>query len=316
MDRLDQILRRSRQLKSVDQCHLFDRTPAIFRDRVVAVDLYKLAGGTFRISEVILTETFHNPLGMDDYFLLSLLVNSGKENSLEVDQGTGHYQRPNQPGRMVLLQTQALEKCQGTGPLHTVMLTMKRTALEARLQDLSGSGAAALDPLLARSFYDDGLELMLKRLLAQHQRSLGAVDPDDTSEFLDGICLQLLSLTGHRHVRVAESDRLRPLAIQRVVDYIETHLGGELTRSQLATIAGVSECHFSRLFTQSVGVSVKQFVLRRRVEQAKSLLRQFASQELPLSQVAAQVGFCHKSRFCEEFRRQVGVSPEVYRSNS
>jgi transcriptional regulator GlxA family with amidase domain len=47
----------------------------------------------------------------------------------------------------------------------------------------------------------------------------------------------------------------------------------ELTLNEMAQCAGLSTAHFSQMFRKSTGESPRQFLLRRRVERAKEMLR-------------------------------------------
>ena len=79
---------------------------------------------------------------------------------------------------------------------------------------------------------------------------------------------------------------------------------------QQAAAAGMSPFHFSRLFKKSTGKSPYQFVLQRRIERAKKLLR---NSTRSLADVGGELGFSHQSHFTSAFRKQVGATPGAYR---
>lgn len=97
--------------------------------------------------------------------------------------------------------------------------------------------------------------------------------------------------------------------IKRVIDYIETYLGDDLSVVELSNIACLSPYHFGKMFKCSMGTSVHQYVLSRRVERAKSML---LSRTLALSEIALVVGFQDQSQFTTIFKRYVGVTPGAY----
>ena len=70
--------------------------------------------------------------------------------------------------------------------------------------------------------------------------------------------------------------------------------------------------NFSRAFRQSTGVSPHQWLLKRRADQTKSLLR---DRTLPLSDVALSCGFADQSHFTRVFARLAGISPGAWRRN-
>jgi AraC family transcriptional regulator len=101
--------------------------------------------------------------------------------------------------------------------------------------------------------------------------------------------------------------------LTRVVDYIFANVAHDLTISQLAWVAGHSPNSFRKLFERSVHRPVHQFVMDARIEVAKTLLKQRGTD---LTTVAAAVGFCHQSHFCDIFRRRVGLSPGRFRAST
>ncbi|MEL6973304.1 MAG: AraC family transcriptional regulator [Bacteroidota bacterium] len=72
----------------------------------------------------------------------------------------------------------------------------------------------------------------------------------------------------------SKTSGLSRLQLKRVIDYMEENLAQDLSILDLATLAGVSESHFSRSFKQSVGISPYQYLIQQRVERAKQLLQQ------------------------------------------
>ena len=94
--------------------------------------------------------------------------------------------------------------------------------------------------------------------------------------------------------------------LQRVTEYIEAHLDQNLSLVRLARVAGMSASHLKTLFKRSTGRPVHEYVIQRRVERAKVLLRQGA---LPVSQVALEAGFAHQSHMARWMRRVLGVTP-------
>lgn len=107
-----------------------------------------------------------------------------------------------------------------------------------------------------------------------------------------------------------DEDGLPPFRLAKVKEYVEEHLNEDLTLSELAGIAGMSKYYFSRLFKQSEGIPPYEYVLERRVEVGKELLR---DTDLSLVQIALKTGFSSQSHFGKIFRRQVGVTPAAYR---
>jgi AraC family transcriptional regulator len=94
------------------------------------------------------------------------------------------------------------------------------------------------------------------------------------------------------------------------IEYIEDHLDSEIALEDLAAAVHLSAYHFARLFKASTGLPPHQYVIARRIERAKQLLR---GDDLSLAQVAARVGFWDQGHFTRHFKRLVGVTPGRFR---
>jgi AraC family transcriptional regulator len=72
----------------------------------------------------------------------------------------------------------------------------------------------------------------------------------------------------------------------------------------------MSPYHFSRLFKESTGFSPHQYVIERRVQQAKELL---GSTTLPIAEIALLCGFANQSHLNRHLKRLFGVSAKALR---
>lgn len=110
--------------------------------------------------------------------------------------------------------------------------------------------------------------------------------------------------------RVSQVKRLDRATLERIAEFVDTRLAGELKVEQLAQIAMLSPYHFSRLFKASTGLSPYQFVIARRMEWAKRLL---AESDISVEQVAHSVGWTNVGHFRRVFRYHVGMLPAELR---
>ncbi len=97
-----------------------------------------------------------------------------------------------------------------------------------------------------------------------------------------------------------------------VLEYIEANLDQKITLSDLATIAGVGKFYFSRLFKSSLNLTPYRYVLQRRIEKAKRLLKY---SELPICDISLECGFSNQSHLAKHFRVMVGISAMNYRKS-
>jgi AraC-like DNA-binding protein len=98
--------------------------------------------------------------------------------------------------------------------------------------------------------------------------------------------------------------------ITKSLDYIEENFRSPLSLKEASHTAGISDFHFSRLFTQSVGISFRFYLLSRRIEEAKKLLEETDKKIL---NVLYQSGFSDISAFNRNFKRHTGLTPGAYR---
>jgi AraC-like DNA-binding protein len=139
--------------------------------------------------------------------------------------------------------------------------------------------------------------------------------------FLDNILADALNtalaaqitrrFVGSSAITLAPANGLSRERLERVRDYIETHLNHRLTLTDLAGVACLSPYHFSRSFKRAVGVGLQRYVIQRRIERAKSLMRRTRR---PLAAIARQCGFIDQSHLTSIFRRETGLTPARYRA--
>jgi AraC family transcriptional regulator len=113
-----------------------------------------------------------------------------------------------------------------------------------------------------------------------------------------------------RAPRSAAPDGLADWRLRRLADLIEENLDGDLSLDAMAAEVGLSPLYLIRAFKHAFGESPHRYVVRRRIERAKDLLR---TTEMPVAQIAFAVGFSSQSHLSDWFQRAVGVSPASYR---
>ena len=103
---------------------------------------------------------------------------------------------------------------------------------------------------------------------------------------------------------------LSPHSLKRVAAYVDAHLQDALTLQDLANIACLSPYHFAHMFKQSTDLSPHQYVLKRRLEQAHTLILHSPHS---LIQIAQQCGFNNASHFSRRFKQHFGILPSQLR---
>jgi AraC family transcriptional regulator len=123
---------------------------------------------------------------------------------------------------------------------------------------------------------------------------------------------QLLVIELLRHYSCSQTvtpkkPRITHTRLQSAIDYIHAHLDLDLTLVQIAASINISPSHFASLFKQSTGISLHQYVIKQRVEQAKLLL---TTTDLPIASIAFQVGFSSQSHLNWHCKRLTGMTPK------
>lgn len=93
-------------------------------------------------------------------------------------------------------------------------------------------------------------------------------------------------------------------------EYIERNLRNHLTLAEIAAEVDMNPYYFARVFKNAMGQSPHQYILEKRVERAKDLLK---TTELSLVEIASQVGIATQSHFTTVFHRATGMTPREFR---
>ena len=165
-----------------------------------------------------------------------------------------------------------------------VTLVFDLAALEHRF-DLDLTHAFSVP----RIRYSDDRIWTLVKLLAE----IGAGDDASNQLFGDGLITAIVG-------RLATSERwdsgarckLAPWQFSRVKSFMECHSHRRIELLELATLAGLSQSHFSRAFKETTGCAPYQWQLATRIERAKRLL---TLPEASLSSVAEATGFSRRN---------------------
>ncbi|MEM7426970.1 MAG: AraC family transcriptional regulator, partial [Pseudomonadota bacterium] len=100
--------------------------------------------------------------------------------------------------------------------------------------------------------------------------------------------------------------------VQNVTELVDLKLANPPTVADLAGTLRISESRLKREFIDRTGTSIGAFMTGRRMAAAKDMV----SSGLPISRVAAEVGYATPEAFSKAFRRKFGSSPREFRANS
>jgi AraC-like DNA-binding protein len=143
--------------------------------------------------------------------------------------------------------------------------------------------------------------------LLEHARRRGVADLDEVGY------LVVESILAHASRRTPAEIARHPTHVGRMhqaMARIEATCGDPLPLRQLAASVGLSAFHFLRVFRSVTGTTPHQYLIGARLRLA---VRKLLDTDLPVTQIAYDVGFQDLSNFVNTFRRVVGRSPGAYR---
>ncbi len=97
---------------------------------------------------------------------------------------------------------------------------------------------------------------------------------------------------------------------RKIERFIDQNLETSIAIDDLARLVSLSYSYFSRAFKDSFGLPPHAYVIKKRVDRAKTLVN--ATSE-SLSQIALLCGFADQAHFCRRFREHVGITPAAWR---
>lgn len=178
-----------------------------------------------------------------------------------------------------------------------------QTSLLARVADDLGR-SATLDLIPQLRLRDARLETIVCAIRADLEAAVPA-DPLYVDLLTDALAVRLIEVAAHRPIP-STARGLPKQRLARLIEFIEADLGHKHHLAELADVAGVSVTVLKALFRNSTGMSVHQYVIRRRIEYARTLL---ATTTTPASEIALAAGFAHQSHMAATMRRVLGLTP-------
>lgn len=155
----------------------------------------------------------------------------------------------------------------------------------------------------------------MKELFVMMFRNLAAGKPHAElfcTSLLHALLVSVLTVTeGVGETRENPADEPHILG-SRIKDYIDRHYMEPITLQSMGEALRISPYYLSHVFKQMSGYSPVQYLLRRRIGEAQTLL---ITTELSVARIAEMVGYDSQSYFNLQFTKNVGMPPSRYRHN-
>jgi AraC-like DNA-binding protein len=142
-----------------------------------------------------------------------------------------------------------------------------------------------------------------------------AIEHNDSLIVCEGLLFYaIMSLHQHNGLTGAPVARIPKarFAVRRVCDFIEAHPNGKTSLAEYAVLADMSPFHLAHVFAREIGMPLHVYVETIRTRRAKSLLKG----DLPISQIALQLGYADQSHFTRRFKQFQNVTPGQYRDSA
>lgn len=140
---------------------------------------------------------------------------------------------------------------------------------------------------------------------AQNSRALGspALVYARILTLLVEVCRCYFGSSGQSHEEVTESD-----LVNGVLNYINRNIGGDLSLDSIAERFYLSKFYLSRQFKQYTGMSIYQYIIKKRMTVSRDMLRDGAS----VTDACMGCGFNDYSNYLKAFKREFGCNPSEF----
>ena len=97
--------------------------------------------------------------------------------------------------------------------------------------------------------------------------------------------------------------------VEKVKEYIENNYMNDVSLDHLALYVSMSSFYLSRLFSKAYGINIKEYVIKIRMEKAKTML---IEGNKSVKQIAFEVGYMDQNYFSKAFKKYTNISPKEY----
>jgi len=195
-----------------------------------------------------------------------------------------------------------------SGDFDSVHMYFPRTALTAISEEIGGPAVESLGLLFEKST-DDAVVRSLSQALLPAFENPERANRLFTDHVGMAVLTHVLQAYGGAQRQLVQGG-LAPWQVRRAKEMLVARLDGETPLHELARECGLSRSHFARAFKKSTGKPPHRWLIERRIERARELLRESS---LSLAEIADKCGFADQSHFTRAFSAAMGVVPSEWR---
>lgn len=155
----------------------------------------------------------------------------------------------------------------------------------------------------------------LRCLFEMMFRTLSAGEPNAElfcSSLMHALLVSVLTVTAGPRAESEEPLEEPHILGRRIKEYIDKHYMEPITLQSMGEALHISPYYLSHVFKQMSGYSPVQYLLRRRIGEAQTLL---ITTDLSITRIAEMVGYDTQSYFNLQFTKNVGMPPNKFRQN-
>ena len=172
----------------------------------------------------------------------------------------------------------------------------------------SGYGLAILKALSRKAAEESGLSVITIDEITQKYTQLSSATNNAELQTRYPIDM-IVELTKAVHNHKLSLDKYSP-PIQRVMEYINLHLGDHISNDDLAANASMSISHLSKVFKKETGGTMTEYIALMRCKKAAGLLKKT---DLPVQEISNYVGYSDNNYFVKVFKKIYNLTPSEYR---
>ncbi|MBR2523588.1 MAG: AraC family transcriptional regulator [Clostridiales bacterium] len=161
--------------------------------------------------------------------------------------------------------------------------------------------------MIARACIEGGMQLPESYSMSDYyiHSCDSATSIEEITEIHDEMCNAYAA-----RMREISRNRIYSRHVVRCIDYILEHLDERIRMETLCEVTGLSEGYLSRLFSQETGSSISDYIMSKKIETARNMLRH---SDYPILWISNALAFPSQSYFTKVFARESGVTPKQYR---
>lgn len=250
-----------------------------------------------------------DPESFDEFYMLELPQTGS------VQLKYGEQDLLNVPGRAVILSPERRIKSRWSADCGQRMIKIAKGSVEKVATILLGRvlpQTVVFDPMLDLGAHPgQSIQRLSTFLFDQYEVEPGVVALKDVSRELEQALITALLLGQPNTASEALEARCSsatPRHVKKVVDYIEEHLGEDISLAELVLISSVSQRALYSGFERFIGMPPNAYIRNRRLEKARDDLL-LADGSQTVAQIAMRWNFNHLGRFSTEYKKRFSESP-------